>query len=82
VAPTPTEEPTVAPTPTEEPTVAPTPTEEPTVAPTPTEQPTVAPTPTPEPDEDGGFPVYAIVLIILAVIALGIGGYLFMRGRG
>ena len=55
---------------------------EPTVAPTPTKEPTAAPTPTPEPDEGGGFPVYGIVLIILAVIVVAIVVYFIMRRRG
>ena len=87
---TPTPEPTVTPTP--EPTVTPTP--EPTVTPTPepmvtpTPEPTVTPTPepmvtpTPEPgpeDDDGGFPIWAIVLLVVGVPALIGGGWYLLR---
>ena len=78
----PTPEPTVTPTP--EPTA--TPTLEPTVTPTP--EPTVTPTPEPtatstlEPgpeDDDGGFPIWAIVLLVLGVPALIGGGWYLLR---
>ncbi len=51
---------------------------------TPTPPPVTAtptPTPTPEPDE-GGFPVYGIVLIIIAAIAVILIAYVVMRRRG
>ena len=82
---TPTPEPTVGPeptaTPTPEPTVGPepaaTPTPEPTVGPEPTA------TPTPEPggpeDDDGGFPIWAIVLLVVGVPALIGGGWYLLR---
>ena len=87
---TPTPEPTVTPTP--EPTVTPTP--EPTVTPTPepavtpTPEPTVTPTPEPavtppaEPgpeDDGGGFPIWAIVLLVVGVPALIGGGWYLLR---
>ena len=87
---TPTPEPTVTPTP--EPTVTPTtepmvtPTTEPMVTPTP--EPTVTPTtepmvtPTTEPgpeDDDGGFPIWAIVLLVVGVPALIGGGWYLLR---
>ena len=77
---TPTPEPTATPTP--EPTVTPTP--EPTATPTP--EPTVGPeptaTPTPEPgpeDDDGGFPIWAIVLLVVGIPALIGGGWYLLR---
>ena len=85
---TPTPEPTVTPTP--EPTVTPTPepmvtpTPEPTATPTPeptatpTPEPTVTPTPEPGP-EDGGFPIWAIVLLVVGVPALIGGGWYLLR---
>ena len=51
---------------------------------TPTPPPVTAtptPTPTPEPDE-GGFPVYGIVLIVIAAIAVILIAYFVMRRRG
>ena len=91
--PTATPEPTammVKPTATPEPTevmVKPTATPEPTeVMIEPTPAPTVAPEPTPTPppsEEGGGFPVWAIVLIVLAVVGLvGAGVVVFLRSRG
>ena len=71
---TPTPEPTATPTP--EPTVTPTP--EPTVTPTP--KPMVTPTPEPGPeDDDGGFPIWAIVLLVVGVPALIGGGWYLLR---
>ena len=71
---TPTPEPTVTPTP--EPTVMPTP--EPTVTPSP--EPMVTPTPEPGPeDDDGGFPIWAIVLLVVGVPALIGGGWYLLR---
>ena len=72
--PTATPRPTATPEPTEV-MIESTPTPEPTevmIEPTPT--PTVAPEPTPTPpptEEGGGFPVWAIVLIVLAVVGCG-----------
>ena len=78
--------PTATPEPTEvmiEPTATPEPTEV-MIEPTPT--PTVAPEPTPTPpptEEGGGFPVWAIVLIVLAVVGVvGAGAVVFLRSRG
>ena len=69
-----TPEPTVTPTP--EPMVTPTP--EPTVTPTP--EPMVTPTPEPSPgDDDGGFPIWAIVLLVVGVPALIGGGWYLLR---
>ena len=89
--PTATPEPTATPRPTAtpEPTevmIEPTPTPEPTeVMIEPTPAPTVAPEPTPTPppsEEGGGFPVWAIVLIVLAVVGLvGAGVVVFLRSR-
>ena len=83
VAPTATPRPTVAPTatPRPEPTATPrpeptaTPRPEPTATPTPTPTVVVAPTPTSAPpptppEEEGGFPVWAIILIVLGVLAI------------
>ena len=71
---TPTPEPMVTPTP--EPMVTPTP--EPTVTPTP--EPMVTPTPVPGPeDDDGGFPIWAIVLLVVGVPALIGGGWYLLR---
>ena len=69
-----TPEPTVTPTP--EPMV--TPTTEPTVTPTP--EPMLTPTPEPGPeDDDGGFPIWAIVLLVVGVPALIGGGWYLVR---
>ena len=70
-------EPTATPEPTPEPTMAPTP--EPTVAPT--VVPTVAPTVAPEVDDGGGFPAWAIVLILLIVVGVGAGVFVMRRNR-
>ena len=83
---TPTPEPTVGPeptaTPTPEPTVGPepaaTPTPEPTVGPEPAATPTPEPTVEPE-DDDGGFPIWAIVLLVVGVPALIGGGWYLLR---
>ncbi len=91
--PTATPEPTATPRPTAtpEPTATPRPTAMPEPTPTevmvePTPAPTVAPEPTPTPppsEEGGGFPVWAIVLIVLAVVGLvGAGVVVFLRSRG
>ena len=91
--PTATPEPTATPRPTAtpEPTATPRPTVMPEPTPTevmvePTPAPTVAPEPTPTPppsEEGGGFPVWAIVLIVLAVVGLvGAGVVVFLRSRG
>ena len=87
VEPTATPEPTAAPTattapvPTVEPTTAPaTPTTEPTVAPaTPTTQPTTAP-PTEGPDE-GGIPLFLVIIGIVVSLGLLVGGILYLRSR-
>ena len=82
--PTATPEPTATPRPTATP--EPTPTEvmvEPTPAPTVAPEPTPTPPPTVEVEEGGGFPVWAIVLIVLAVVGLvGAGVVVFLRSRG
>ena len=85
---TPTPEPTATPTPAEptvgpEPTATPTPAE-PTVGPeptaTPTPEPTVTPTPEPGPeDDDDGFPIWAIVLLVVGIPALIGGGWYLLR---
>ena len=82
-----TPEPTVGPEPTATPTPEPTVGPEPTATPTP--EPTVGPepaaTPTPEPtaqgpeDDDGGFPIWAIVLLVVGVPALIGGGWYLLR---
>ena len=77
---TPTPEPTVTPTP--EPTVTPTP--EPTAGPeptaTPTPEPTATPTLAPGPvDDGGGFPIWAIVLLVVGIPALIGGGWYLLR---
>ena len=93
VAPTPTPAPTVAPTampaPTEAPTAMPAPTEAPTAMPAPTVAPTAMPAPTvappvappAAPEDEGGFPTWAIVLIIIVVLAVGGGLFAFVRAR-
>ena len=71
---TPTTEPMV--TPTTEPTVTPTP--EPMLTPTP--EPMLTPTPEPGPeDDDGGFPIWAIVLLVVGVPAVIGGGWYLLR---
>ena len=99
--PTATPAPTVAPTATAVPTAAPTPiptavpTPVPTAAPTATlspatvePTPTVAPTAVPlvaAPEDEGGLPTWAIVLIIIGIVAVvlavGGGSFAFVRGR-
>ena len=59
--------------------VAPEPTPEPTVGPEPTVTPTPEPTVGPEHD-DGGFPIWAIVLLVVGIPAL-IGGGLYLQRR-
>ena len=83
---TPTPEPTVGPeptaTPTPEPTVGPEPTATPTPEPTVGPEPTATPTPEPVPedeDDDGGFPIWAIVLLVVGVPALIGGGWYLLR---
>ena len=77
--------PTVAPTAMmPAPTVAPTAMmPAPTVAPTAMPAPTVAPTATPPaaPEDEGGLPTWAIVLIIIVVLAVGGGLFAFVRAR-
>ena len=72
---TPTPAPTARPAPTPVPTVsAPTPT------PTPVATPEATPTPVVEEEEEGGFPVWAIiVIVIVGVLAVGGGGFLVWR---
>ena len=72
--PTPTPEPTPTPTPTPEPTPTPKPTLEPTATVPPVSTPT--PTPTAEPlppedgdDGDGGFPWWAIIVVVIGIVA-------------
>ena len=68
--------PTPRPTATSAPTATPRPTPEPeptAVPPTPT----ITPTAMPEPEEDGGFPIWAIVLIVIAALAAA-GGIAFV----
>ncbi len=79
---TPTPEPTATPTP--EPTATPTlePTATPTLEPTatPTLEPTATPTLEPGPeDDDGGFPIWAIVLLVVGIPALIGGGWYLLR---
>ena len=81
--PTPTPTPTPTATPTPQPTATPTP--RPTATPTP--RPTAMPEPTIVPvtpsDEGGGFPVWAIALIVVVVVGLvGAGVVVFLRSRG
>ena len=73
-------------TPTPAPTARPAPTPAPTVsvAPAPTPTPAATPEPTPIPvveeEEEGGFPVWAIiVIVIVGVLAVGGGGFLVWR---
>ena len=50
------------------------------VAPEPTPEPTATPTPEPGPeDDDGGFPIWAIVLLVVGVPALIGGGWYLLR---
>ena len=83
VAPTAMPAPTVAPTAMPAPTVAPTAMPAPTVAPTAMPAPTVAPTGAPPaaPEDEGGLPTWAIVLIIIVVLAVGGGLFAFVRAR-
>ena len=74
--PEPTPEPTVGPEPAATPTPEPTP--EPTVGPEPAATPTPEPTVEPE-DDDGGFPIWAIVLLVVGVPALIGGGWYLLR---
>ena len=88
--------PTVAPTAMPAPTVGPTPTAAPPLVPTPTAAPPLVPTAAPPaaveptapvappaaPEDEGGLPTWAIVLIIIvAVLAVGGGLFAFVRGR-
>ena len=66
--------PTVAPT-----AMMPAPTVAPTAMPAPTVAPPVAPPAAPE--DEGGFPTWAIVLIIIVVLAVGGGLFAFVRAR-
>ena len=83
VAPTAMPAPTVAPTAMPAPTVAPTAMPAPTVAPTAMPAPTVAPpvAPPAAPEDEGGLPTWAIVLIIIVVLAVGGGLFAFVRAR-
>ena len=74
--PTATTAPTPRPTATAAPTATPRPTPEPPPAATATPAPTITPTPEP-PEEDGGFPIWAIVLIIIVAVAAA-GGIAFV----
>ena len=83
---TPTPEPTATPTPTAtpEPTATSVPPTATSVPPTAAPEPTVAPEPTavPEPEDEGGFPVWAIIVIVLAVVAgVAIIGFVVYRRR-
>ena len=81
--PRPTPTPTVAPTAMPAPTVAPTAMPAPTVAPTPTAPVTAPVAPPAAPEDEGGLPTWAIVLIIIVAVVLAVGGglFAFVRGR-
>ena len=69
--------PTPRPTATSAPTATPRPTPEPEPTAVPAPTPTITPTVMPEPEEDGGFPIWAIVLIVIAALAAA-GGIAFV----
>ena len=76
VPPTATPQPTATPVP---PTATPVPPPPPTATPVPPPEPTATPVPPPPEPEDRGFPVWAIILIILAILAAIGGGLAYIR---
>ena len=73
--------PTATPTPLPTATAAPTATPRPTATPQPTVAPPATATPTPEPEDEAGFPIWAIVLIIIVALAAAGGIAFIVRQR-